>query len=490
MKKTNLKSPAAYCSPFPGKLSIMALMPFSDFSVNEFKVVLTELHECGFNLIKQEVPPLGIVQEKDNVTFIRPCTVDSILKHIEKSSQLTNSLKVVLSQDLIVRNTIGELYTTDISRCIEQYQNSPYVYAWEIANSPSWHQWSSDDKVGENKNNLIEEAYCLTVNADSDHPVFTTLPFPGLDIGSGGGTNQYYPDRMSYEEYFGKFDSHLPSSLLAYNPQLTKQSVTIPKYERMISCQEETYRMLKFFMQSSLKLDRDKPFHRVPFWACCTNETDTYGNNFDDSAYRKILWCAFNALAYGAQGLSFHASLCRTSVSGDKNTAEVSVRDDVRAVLSEIKKFENIFASCSVNKIVHALKNPVTDSVSEIENLDSDATAEDCGYDYSDLPIFSTAIGPVLNVSPEGIGVLVSHICSGNSDYVVFVNHSVTHEQKVTVELQYDGFQFHWVSGAENGQEVNVLEGVSMSGTTIDSFYIAPGGCKIMKFTDIYFKAI
>lgn len=96
----------------------------------------------------------------------------------------------------------------------------------------------------------------------------------------------------------------------------------------------------------------------------------------------------------------------------------------------------------------------------------------------------------MLNVSPEGIGVLVSHICSGNSDYVVFVNHSVTHEQKVTVELQYDGFQFHWVSGAENGQEVNVLEGVSMSGTTIDSFYIAPGDCKIMKFTDIYFKAI
>ena len=203
-----------------------------------------------------------------------------------------------------------------------------------------------------------------------------------------------------------------------------------------------------------------------------------------------MLWRAFNALAYGAQGLSFSDCLCRTSVSGNKNTAGISVRDGVSRVLREIKKVENIFAGCSVRKIVHALKTTVAETLTEIENLDSDTMADDNGYDYSDLPNFSTPIGPVINVRPDGIGVLVSHICSGNSDYVVFVNHSFKKEQQITVEFQNDGFWTYWVHFAKDNQDVKISEVVNTTGTTTESFYLAPGGCWILKFTDISYKTI
>lgn len=492
MKKYNFKSPAVYRPPFSGKLSIVALTQLSEFSSNEHKHTLEELHSCGFNLIKQEVPPLEIVKEKDSYTLNRPSTVDSILRYIGNNSQLANSLEVVLSLDVIVRNAIDSLYNIDIRQCIEQYQHSPYIYAWEIANSPVWNQWNSNDKVYENKNNIncIEDAYRLMVDADTDHLIFTTLPFPGLDKGCGGGAKQYYPDNMSYEEYFDAFDSQLPSSLLTYNPVIPKQSEITLNPGRIISYQEETYKTLKFFMQAGLKLDRDKTFHKVPFWICCTCENETYGNNSDDSSYSKMLWRAFNALAYGAQGLSFSDCLCRTSVSGNKNTAGISVRDGVSRVLREIKKVENIFAGCSVRKIVHALKTTVAETLTEIENQDSDTMADDNGYDYSDLPNFSTPIGPVINVRPDGIGVLVSHICSGNSDYVVFVNHSFKKEQQITVEFQNDGFWTYWVHFAKDNQDVKISEVVNTTGTTTESFYLAPGGCWILKFTDISYKTI
>lgn len=128
---------------------------------------------------------------------------------------------------------------------------------------------------------------------------------------------------------------------------------------------------------------------------------------------------AFNALAYGAQGIAFWSYTQRTrnkdekyfSAPIDSNGNRTIIWDRVCTINKEIEFFSDIFLGCDVIKVVHA------------------------GKQYTGTTPYSSKFGFIKNLETKGMGVVVSHLQNNNHDYIMIVNHDALNSQKIVLEF-------------------------------------------------------
>lgn len=158
----------------------------------------------------------------------------------------------------------------------------------------------------------------------------------------------------------------------------------------------------------------------VPFWGYCNCSSSASGSTFHPAPTAGVMrYEAFNALAYGAQGIVF-ADYARRS--GDTYIAapvnRKGERTDlwyaVQEVVSEIKRYSYIFIGCDVQSAF--LRSP--------------------GEGDADMQVLS-AVSPVTGITAEkGKGVTVSRLSNGGYDYIVIVSRDPFREQEITVSYK------------------------------------------------------
>lgn len=153
-----------------------------------------------------------------------------------------------------------------------------------------------------------------------------------------------------------------------------------------------------------------------PFWAFCLSASH---NVYPKPKKAYLMFEAFSALAYGAQGLSYYTYVLVTDQTIKYNEAPIDTkgrRTDVwylcKDVNTEIQALSNVFLGAKLQGAWHTgTKIP--------------AGTKKLGK----LP------GPFTSLTSEKTGVLVSHLTTGDRNYLMIVNHDISAKQKITLTM-------------------------------------------------------
>lgn len=149
-----------------------------------------------------------------------------------------------------------------------------------------------------------------------------------------------------------------------------------------------------------------------PFWytVCCQSYKSTNKGSTPYPTLEEMKFSAFSALAYGAQGLLYWSYRLREDEptvfyqnapidrSGNKETA---IWNAVKTVNNEVKALNNVFFESFL--------------------IDARHTGS---KQYDATSMLTGAFGPLISLTTEDAGVLVSHINTHGQDYLVIVNHA------------------------------------------------------------------
>lgn len=405
---------APYVNPTPGELPILCWGPFPDgLSIVESNKGLIEdlfdsVRECGFNF----------------------WTVYASTKELTYIMQLfaNDSMKIMLrNNNLLSVGTIGKFVNT-----FKDYKD---LAGWFVKDEPEYEEILDFAKCS-------EEIY----KYDPKHMVYINLK-----------VEVYCPDDKSYECNDGsegddetdKEKEPVPiNDFLLYVQQNLKPAVwsydfyPIIEKNSGIIVKDEFYYYLENFSKMSKNTSR-------PFWAFCQCLSIKYTNKswwYPVAKREYILFEAFSALAYGAQGIVYWSYGLRkpsgTSIytmapvkMSDDNTRIVrtEVYDIVKEVNKEIRKYSHIFLGCELIECKH--------------------TGDKVWKGTTKLNFFQS-FGPIRMIKTESSGVLVSLLKNGNRNYVVIVNHDVLNSQ--TVDLTFKDTEKSWLIKTDGfGSQLN-----------------------------------
>ena len=158
----------------------------------------------------------------------------------------------------------------------------------------------------------------------------------------------------------------------------------------------------------------------VPFWSCCNCSSSASGSTVRPAPTAGVMrYEAFNALAYGAQGIVFADYAQRSgeihiSAPVNRKGERTDLWYAVQEVISEIKRYSYIFLGCDVQSTF--LRSP--------------------GIGDTEMQALS-AVSPVTGITSEdGKGVTVSRLSNGGYNYIVIVSRDPFREQKITVSYK------------------------------------------------------
>lgn len=349
-------------NPTPGEITIMAIDPIPA-DVTPSREAFHEFIACGFNLASSR----GSVSYFKNVFALLG---DLKLKYLIGNPKFTEP------------NTRKEY--------INNFKNDPHLGGWFLKDEPAYTSWDE-----------LSELYKAFSKEDPDHLIYINLV---------GMINENFTGKCkTIAEYLNLYQNKFLPSLLSYDyyPIININGKTQVKYDQF-------YSDLEVFSAMAKKTSR-------PFWAFC--ESMAYKNKWNSrpaptEPYLKFE--AFNALAYGAQGIVYWTYSLRNStpietyisslvdLKGKKSKAWYAAQK----VNMEIKKFNHIFYQCEVKEVKHTGKTQ-----------------------YQDTKKLTGTIGPLKSVSSGAAGVLISRIENNGEKYMVIVNHDPFNKQKVTLKL-------------------------------------------------------
>ena len=499
-----------YRQPFTGHIARLVWAPVVySADVTCLKAQLEELYSCGLNLIRYDVPnPDG-----------RDAIIDNITEAIDSSEILSKHVKLNLCQGVLLKACKEEwneiknqyldkspseqhlIYKNLVNRRIEaalnRYKDNKYLFSWEIIDEPMWASWHSDTKDRDPACDEVRIAFDKTVALDDKHVIYCNLAIP-----RGSNKQALYPDDKSLSYYIDQYDQVLNPVLNSYDLYPVIQynnnenaSADCNDWNTPVEALfRHFYEALHAFWSACKKSD-----YKIPFWAfcLCAKYQVSPGTCYPFPKKEYMMWEAFSALAYGAQGISFYKYNAwngdttnerffdgpyknERGTDGNKgwpingHTKNTVIWNSVKEVNREIDKYEQIFVDCKVRNAVHAV-NP--DYVPSIKTQESN-------YDYAALLMFEGPIGPLTGIKPATYGVLVSYLTKNCEQFIVIVNHTPLESQEVTVNFNRNGFRLGWISAKPYEDSQPGFDFTEIKEDS-ETFTLDAGGFRILWFLDV-----
>ena len=349
-------------NPTPGEISIVAIEPVPH-DVTPTIEAFQDVISCGFNLVTGRGP----------ITYFK--NIFSLLGDLK--------LKYLISNPSFIDQSVRKSYIT-------AFQNNPHLGGWLLKDEP---EYSTFDN--------LSQQYKAFYKEDPKHLVYVNLV--------GSISKNFTGDCKTVKDYINLFQNKFSPALWSYDyyPFIIRKGKLEVLYDQF-------YNDLEDFSFIAKKTSR-------PFWAFCESmayETKSYSRPKATEPYLKF--AAYNALAYGAQGIVYWAYSLRkpndiekyTSALVDFNLKKTKAWYAAQKVNQQIKKFNYVFYQCSVKEVKH------TGNVK-----------------YKGTTKLTGTIGPLKSVSSGAAGVLISRIENNGEKYIVIVNHDPFNKQKVTLKL-------------------------------------------------------
>ncbi|MCH5242281.1 MAG: beta-galactosidase [Muribaculaceae bacterium] len=350
-----------YHNPTPGEITIMAVSPLPD-GLQPSPQAFQELVDCGFNLTTSQ----GSVAYFNNIF--------NMLGDM--------NLKFLISNPNFITKDVRQSY-------ISAFKDNPHLGGWLLKDEPLFRTWPE-----------LSQQYKLFFQEDTNKFIYVNL---------FGNISNNIPGVKNMSEYAEIFQKMFTPACFSYDfyPIITRNKKTSVEYDQFYSDLED-------FSSVSQKNNR-------PFWTFCESiayTTEGYSRPTPTEAYFRFQ--AYNALAYGAQGIVYWSYGMRKSSGGENfQSALVDLKGKrskawyaAQKVNNQIKKFNNVFLECDVKEVRHT-----GDKI------------------YKGTHKLSGSIGPFSMVRTGAAGVVVSRIENNGEKYIVIVNRDVTKKQKITLEL-------------------------------------------------------
>lgn len=345
----------------PGEISIVAAGAVSE-GFQASRQTYQDLVDCGFNI------------------GTGTGSVDYFRRQFELIGDL--NFKYIISN--------GYLYSDARKSLISALSDSPYLAAWNFKDEPLYKALPE-----------LKAQYDALRKDDPDKLLYMNLV--------GIVNPDFAGPCKTFGEYLDLIQATFAPELWSYDfyPIITRGGKTI--------CETDAfYYALESYREISRKTSR-------PFWAFCESMAYTAKSYSRPAATENYLrYEAFNALAYGVQGIVYWTYGMRKSndfetylsslvdFNGKKSKAWYAAQK----VNREIKRFNRVFYGCNVVDVKHLGKNL-----------------------YKGTRRLSGAIGPVKMLRCGDSGVVVSYIENNGDRYVVVVNRDVFAKTKVAMEL-------------------------------------------------------
>lgn len=217
------------------------------------------------------------------------------------------------------------------------------------------------------------------------------------------------PERLhakNYKTYLQEFINTVKLPLFSYD------SYPVIRINGEITVKESYYDNLEIVSEVSKETG-------VPFWAFCLSASHF---DYPTPTSGSLLFEAFSALAYGAQGISYYTYMLLTEqtikyydapVNPDGSLSEIWYL--CRDVNRQIQSFSKIFLGSEVVDIWHIGKKlPKGTKRFEPHNT------------------------PFSEINSQDAGVLVSHLKNDGKDYYVIVSHDPVNSQELVIKTRQD----------------------------------------------------
>lgn len=330
---------------------------------------------------------------------------------------------------------------TDHTKAVlDYYKNKSQPVAWEVFDQPKFYDWGnayagSADSVTVWNNLTV--ALRMARELDSNRMSYFNLAAPEIDS-SHPVPEEWLGSCKDYNEYLDVLGRLYKPALWSYDlyPFIMKGDSTDIEVRY-----DHFYKYLKIFSDRALATG-------APFWAYAMCQGHTRWE-VDSAGRRTKAWTqpvptvgmlrfeAFNALAFGAQGLvywqygqpsdspstesglTFGPAPFDFTVNGtgsDKTLTPVTnpVWYEVQTVNKEIQKYADVFLGCQIDHIWHH------------------------GKTYDGQPMFPGSYGHIAKLMCEKEGVLISAFKKGGKNYFVIVNQDPFADHDVQISISSD----------------------------------------------------
>ena len=349
-----------YC-PTPGRLPIIAVTPIPEKQTPS-KSAFQTLIDCGFN---SAIVNGGRESLRQQFNAIKELDFHFIVSNKEFKGDYYKSL-------------------------VDMFGKEPQLGGWLLADEPPY------DKLTE-----LQTNYNLLYNADPRHIVYVNLVGAQIAYFTGKTKN--------FTQYLELIQKTIRPSVWSYDLYPFSE-----KNGRVICSYDIFYSDLEMFRNMSLKTGR-------PFWAFCQGIAIKNQNSvLPIATEERLRFEAFNALAYGAQGIVYWTYGMRPS---SENTTYRSALVDLNGTRSaawyaaqkvneEIKRYNDIFFGCEAMDVKHT------------------GTSK-----YGSTTKLNGRIGAFSSVQSGSSGVVVSYIRNKDKEYMVIVSRDVDRRQDISVKL-------------------------------------------------------
>lgn len=353
-----------YENPTPGQITIMACSPIPD-GVKPTRQIYATMVDCGFNMF----------------------TSSGNLEYASQQFSLIEGL------DLKYMISSPKLRTEEKKQFVNAFEGNPQLGGWLFIDEPRY----------KNLNELSQQYSALSIEVKGKL-VYMNL-IGGLGEAFTGNAKTYY----DYLLYIQKLFSPPVWSYDLYPISQRNGKINVD-YNNFYSNLEAISRI----SQETFR----------PFWSFC--QSMAFKASWTDAPAPTLQYLkfeAYNALAYGAQGIVYWTYGLRKSNDSEKySSALVDLKgrkskawNDAQKVNKEIKKFNQVFFQCSVKEIRHT-----GDKI------------------YKDTKKLSGGFGPFNMVRSGSAGVVLSRIENNGEKYIVIINRDVMNNQKITLELSHN----------------------------------------------------
>lgn len=373
-----------YISPTPGEIPVIASSVYPESSVPE-RSDFVGAAECGFNAI------VGWPNH---------------LEKLYKSAEGTG-VKIILAQ--------AAYPAMDFEKFVEAYKGNPNTGAWTINDQPYiFNLFPGSDvracdvsKLPPSYNENLSTLFDNVRRMDPEHMVYFNLPASEDPCWIGNYGN--------YENYLKALQIRFKPAvwMFALYPVLGSDNDFRVEYRYF-------YTYLEYFRRMSASSGR-------PFWYYCQSVSLKYNGkvHFPTPSVAMMRFEVFSALAFGAKGIAFWYYAQRKDDEKWKYiispvTAErkrTYVWNYVKTVISEIRKFSEVFLDTEVVKVMES-------------SFPYYLSGSGLALPYEPLV--------VLRIGGNTNGMIVSHLRKSGLNYLVITSRDFKNKQNVTTKFKSD----------------------------------------------------
>ena len=263
-------------------------------------------------------------------------------------------------------------------------------------------------------------------------------------IGLQGSAEAAQVGTRSYKDYVEQFQTVIQPSFFPYSWGLiyVLANGTVQKGYDEFFLNLESYSLLSLYAER-------------PFWAFVRSQAyvRSTGGSTPAPTVAQMRFAAFSALAYGAQGIVYDRYRQDADTSSTKFSLAPIDREGnktvtwnyVKEVNTDIKALNSIFFETEAVMVRHTGKTQ-----------------------YAGTYMLQGAIGPISQLVSQDSGVLVSHLNTKGTNYIVIVNHDIDKSQLVILDFS-DFWKIYRISVVQGKMVKSLL-------TTTHTYYNVPAG--------------